>query len=361
MNILYLINHAGKGGTEKYVFDLIQAYNGKDDVKCFFAYNEEGPLLNQMLEDSIPTFYINMKNPFDLKAAKKLAKICEKYKIDVVHAQFPRENYVAILAKRYYPSIRVVYTCHLIMENTGMWKFTNPVMTKSNHKILAVCSRAKEIMIQNGVSADKIKVVLNGIETQPLPKDRQWLLDEFNISEDCFIITTLARNSEEKGLDYLVRSMETLRECADRPFKCLIVGDGELFDDIKSLIYRLDLNSEIIQTGFRTDANKILAGSDMFVNSSKSEALSFSILEALSNGLPVVATNVGGNGDVINGETKCGALVEYGDESAMAFEIKKLMEDPVYYVSCAENAVKTAKEKFSFESMIRETFEAYKE
>ena len=72
MNILYLINFAGKAETEKYVENLVEAYNG-EKAKCFFGYSIHGPLADKMKEKSIPSLRVTMKNPFDLSAAKKLA------------------------------------------------------------------------------------------------------------------------------------------------------------------------------------------------------------------------------------------------------------------------------------------------
>ena len=91
MNILYLINFAGKAGTEKYVENLIEAYNG-EKAKCFFAYSIHGPLADKMKEKGIPSFQFKMSSPFDIFAAKKLAKYCRENKIDVICPQYPRET-----------------------------------------------------------------------------------------------------------------------------------------------------------------------------------------------------------------------------------------------------------------------------
>ena len=86
LKILYLINHAGKAGTEKYVLNLVDNFNGKS-AKCCFAYNEPGLLSEQMAQRKISSFQFEMKNPYDLKAAKTLARICRENKVDVIHAQ----------------------------------------------------------------------------------------------------------------------------------------------------------------------------------------------------------------------------------------------------------------------------------
>lgn len=359
LKVLYLINHAGKAGTEKYVLNLIKTYK-KKNVKCYFAYSEEGQLLEQVKEENIPILHLPMKNPFDLKAAKKLAQYCRENNIDVIHTQYPRENYIAILSKKYYSGTKVVYTCHLTLKTSFLWKMTNKIMTKHNHRIISVCNNGKDLLVGNGVSLDKITVIYNGIRQDSTPKPESTLRRELGISEDTFVITTLARYHIAKGLPYFTRSIAELKKIAKKPFVVLYVGDGELFDEVKALIAELGLENEIKQLGFRSDADNVLRGSDLFVNSAKCyEALSFAILEALDNSLPVVATNVGGNGDILSKEHNCGTLVEYGDTTGMAKAINEFMENREKYEQCSANAKKTVCEVFNLDNLLEETYKMY--
>ncbi len=359
LKVLYLINHAGKAGTEKYVYNLVKTYNGAC-ADCYFAYSEPGLLLEQMQELGIPCFQLTMKNPFDVKAAKALAAYCREHKIDVIHTQYPRENYIAILSKRYYPEVRVVYTCHLTLKNSLPWRVTNRLFTKHNHKIISVCNKGKELLIGNGVSADKIVVVFNGITPSQEVEKNVEKRQEFGIDPDTFVITTLARYHIAKGLDYFTDSVNELKKMTDKKFVVLYVGDGELYDEVKEQIERLGLENEIKQLGFRKDSQEILAMSDLYVNSAKCfEALSFAIVEALDHALPVVATDVGGNSDIVNDETNCGILVEYGDTKAMAQAIKTMIEDTTGYEAFSQNARKAALNRFNLDELLKETFQYY--
>lgn len=359
LKVLYLINHAGKAGTEKYVYNLVKTYKEKN-TKCYFAYSEPGLLSEQMQEMGIESFVVEMKNPFDFKAAKRIAQICRENNIDVIHTQYPRENYIALLSRRYYSGTRVVYTCHLTLKTSFLWKITNKIMTKNNHKIISVCNNGKELLIGNGVSADKIDVVYNGIVPSKEVFKNTAKREELGIDPDTFVIVTLSRYHMAKGLDFFTDSVAELKKMTDKKFVVLFLGDGELFDDIKKRIASLGLENEIKQLGFRNDANEILKASDLYVNSAKCyEALSFAILEALDCALPVVATNVGGNGDIINAENNCGILVEYGDTKAMAEAMREMMENKDKYNEFSVNARKTACEKFNLDVLLEETYTKY--
>lgn len=359
MKVLYLINYAGNAGTEKYVYNLIKTYEG-NDTKCYLCYNVDGRLSEDAKKLGIPTFKLNMRHPFDLKAAKALADYCRENNIDVIHAQYPRENYIALLSKRYYSGTKVVYTCHLTLKTNFLWKITNRLMTKNNHKIISVCNNGKELMIGNGVKADKIEVIFNGIKPHERTAAKEGLRKELGIDEDTFVMTTLARYHIAKGLDYLTNSIEKLTKLTSRKFVLLILGEGELWDEITNLIHQKGLQDKILQLGYRTDAGEILKISDLYINSAKCyEALSFAILEAMDAALPVIATNVGGNGDILSPENDCGILVEYGDCDAMANAINTIMTDAELWKKYSENAIKAVDTVFNLDKLLDDTYKMY--
>ncbi len=359
LKVLYLINHAGKAGTEKYVYNLVKTYKEKN-TKCYFAYSEPGLLSEQMESMGIESFRVTMKHPFDLKAAKVIGDYCRANNIDVIHTQYPRENYVALLSRLYYKGTKVVYTCHLTLKTSFLWKITNKLLTKHNHKIISVCNNGKELLVGNGVNPNKIDVVFNGIRPSEEVKKNPDKRKELGIDPDTFVITTLSRYHMAKGLDYFTNSVYELKKRTNKKFLVLFLGDGELFDEIKSQIEKLNLTDVIWQMGFRNDADEILSCSDLYVNSAKCyEALSFAILEALDHALPVVATDVGGNSDIINPEHNCGILVDYGNTLQMAEAIKVMMEDSEKYETFSENAKRVVKEVFNLDVLLDETYTKY--
>jgi hypothetical protein len=91
LKVLYLINHAGKAGTETYVYSFAERLHNKK-IKAYLAYNEEGLLVERMKALGVETFQIKMGNPFDIGAAWKLSRICKKNGIDLIHAQYLRET-----------------------------------------------------------------------------------------------------------------------------------------------------------------------------------------------------------------------------------------------------------------------------
>ena len=111
--------------------------------------------------------------------------------------------------------------------------------------------------------------------------------------------------------------------------------------------------------GFRKDIKNLYKGADLYVNSSQHEALSFLIIEAMAAGLPVIATDMGGNSDIVNDEAGCGMLVEYDNPDSMAVAMKCFLEDPAFAARCRENARRTIEDKFEIHKMARATYGVY--
>ena len=359
MKVLYLINYAGSGGSERYV-ELLAGYYHNNKCSCGLCYNVDGPLVEKMQKLGVPVHQLPMKNPLDLAAAKKLAGLVKAGGYDVIHAQYPRENDIAILAKLFGCKAKIVFTSHLISEQPPVWRLLNRIFTPHDHAVLTVCTYGKEVLERGGVAKDKIRIVFNGVDAPSAPRRDRAVLQEFGIREEEKVITILTRFSEEKGVPFLLRSIARLKEKTSVPFRLLLVGSGPDFDRDKCLVPELGLEDRVVLTGFRTDTAKLLAASDLYLNSSSSEAMSFAILEAMGAGLPLVLTEVGGNPELVNTGGVCGLLAPYGDEEAYADAIARLLEDDALRTRCAAAARAKARGEFDLYNLLDKLFEIYK-
>lgn len=361
IKVLYLLNHAGKAGTERYVQTLIEKLNNRE-IKAYFAYNEDGLLVERLKNIGVETYRIEMKNPFDLKAVSALSGLCKKLDIDIVHTQFLRENYIAMLSRLINPKVRVIYTNHFIMKNNAVTRLTNRLITLLESRIIAVCNKGRDMMISNGINAKKIKVIFNGIDPDYWGEPVQSTLrQELGVGEDVFIFLCASRFAHDKGHRFLINAVNQLKKITDMKFKCVLANDGPLMEECKKQVQELGLDDDVIFTGFRSDIKNLIYASNLYINSSEHEALSFAIIEVLACGLPVIATDMAGNGDIVNDETNCGILVKYNDDKGLAQSIKRVMQDKNLQKTLSKNALKTVKEKFNLDKVAKETYNLYKE
>lgn len=358
LRILFLINFAGKAGTEKYVENLVRIFSAADN-DCRLAYNISGELSEKLAARGVPCFQIKLDgNP--LSAAKQLAAYCREHEIEVIHAQYPRENIIALLSLRHYAAPKVVYTNHLTIRSGLKWRVLNRIFTPRDHKIIAVCREGRDIMVQNGVCPERIEVIYNGVEPEKAPVRDLSVRPELGVGEGEFMLTILARYAPEKGLFFLLDALAELKELTDKPFRCVICGDGEQFDEVNQKSQALGLGETVIQTGFRRDAGRILRASDIYLNTSScNEAMSFAILEAMNCALPLVVTDVGGNRDLAETNIPCGFVVQYGDVSGFASAILRLMEDEALYKQFSADALRKVSEEFDLEKLAWDVYRAY--
>lgn len=359
LKVVYLINHAGKGGSENYVYSLIERLHGKV-AECYLVYNEDGQLVERVKKLGVKIYNIKMRNPFDFKAARKLAVLCKQLEIDVIHSHFLRENYIAVLSKLFNPKIKTIYTNHVPMRNNLPTRFFNRVFTSFNDGVIAVYKKGKDVLESNWVNSKKIHVIFNSIDVDYWNNAEQSTIrQELNIGKDEFVISCMARFTEEKGQRFLIEGIKTLKNSTSRKFKCILGGDGPLLTECKDLVKQYALEQQVIFTGHRQDMKNIYHGIDLYVSPSKNEAMSYSIIEVLACGVPVIATNVGGCGDIINDNTKCGLIVEYGDTEELANTINKMMTDKELYDSLKSNTVAVIRENFNIDKMVKETYNLY--
>lgn len=360
MNVLYVLNYAGHGGTEKYV-ELMMERLKPYGVKSYFAWNLDGKLSETIQKENVPHLKFVMRSPLDLIAAFQLATYCKKEKIEVIHTNFLRENYIAVLSKLFYRKPKVIYTNHVMLQNNKLLQLFNKLLTPFDHKIIAVCTLGKDMMKDNKVDGSKIEVVFNGVDIKQFDIiEPSSLREELGVDNSTIVISCLSRFDEFKGNKFLIDSIEVLkkRNLAQK-FLFVLANEGPLWEEMKALANEKGLTDSIRFIGFRKDIKNILTGSDFYVNPSEWEALSFAIIEALGCGLPVVSTDTGGTPDIINEGNDCGMLVPYLDTQKMADTLQHCIESPGHLETMSHNAKKIVRSTFDIEQMIEKTYKLY--
>ena len=348
--ILYLLNFVGKGGTEKYVLDLIKAV-GADN--CVFVYSEEGPGLDDFKQTNVKIHQVKMSGPFDFAAAKQIKQIIQQEKVDVVHAQFLRENYLAILAKKLGARCKVVWTYHVDVPMGKAIRTLNKVMTRFNHKVITVSQFMNRQLQHKGVSATKLELIYNGVEGP---------VKNYAISgiQEVPVISVVGRLREEKGQAFLIRSLALLNsKHQDQQWECQIYGEGPQQEELIALVQELQLENFIHFKGFCANKEMLYLNSDIIVVPSKNEALSYVAMEALSYNRIVVATNVGGLPEVVKNE-ETGLLVNYGSTEELAATLHRLFTDQTLVQKLSVKGREYFDENFTLVKMIEKTIAVYK-
>ena len=358
MKVLYLIHYAGQGGTERYVLSVAKKLSESGQVTPYFAYTEDGMLRQRMEELGVPVCKIDMPNRYSRSAAKTIANFCRENEIDVIHTHFLRENYIALLSKRFYKKPLVIYTNHLILPNNFITRLSNRVLSRYQHAVLAGCQPGAAQLIQNGIPPKLITVIHNGVDPELWAKtDGAPVRKELGLPDELFLMLYSARMVEGKGHVFLLQSVARLKTVTKQPFRLLLAGDGHLLEEVKAEAARLELTEDVIFLGFRQDMRTLLSAVDLCVNASESETVCMSILEGMAAGLPVAATEVGGTGELVTDGS--GILVPYGQTEEMAEALRVMLEELDVRNSCARKALSVIQERFTARAMAETIFQYY--
>ena len=139
----------------------------------------------------------------------------------------------------------------------------------------------------------------------------------------------------------------------------VLAGDGDLLEPTKTLAAELGLTGEQVKfIGFRKDIKNLYKGADLYINSSRHEALSFLIVEAMDAKIDF-DLKVNGNPDILKGPEDGGLLVKYDDPDSMAQAMKQMMEDPALLDKCKANALARVADEFEVHKMCDATYSIY--
>ncbi len=215
-----------------------------------------------------------------------------------------------------------------------------------------------------GVPSERVTQLYNGVDTaifHPAYSGRETLPMAGFETPDAFVIGTVGRMQSEKDQLTLARAFVTLLRMVPRPAKQLrlvMIGDGPLRAAAVDLLRRARLSELTWIPGDRSDVPQIMRGLDLFVLPSLTEGISNTILEAMASGLPVVATSVGGNPElVVNGHT--GVLVPPADPGKMALAIHDYVMDPAKGKCHGSAARFRVEQYFGLDVMVKNYMDMY--
>jgi len=232
--------------------------------------------------------------------------------------------------------------------------------------ILTNAEAVRERLAAERYEPRRIDVIRNGIVFDRVDRraDRPRIREELGLPPAAPVIALLSRLSKAKGIDYFLEAAALVarRHPAAR---FLIVGDcsadaaGASYRvSLERSVERLGLGGRVVFTGFRCDVPALLSVVDVSVLPSLSEGLSNVIIESMAAGIPVVATAVGGNPELVE-DGGTGLLVPARDAAALARAVDRLLSDPRMAARFGEAGRRRAEERFSLGAMVRATESLY--
>lgn len=364
INILYIIWSLEVGGAENIVISLAKYINKEKYNPIVCCLNYKGKLSEELEKIDIKVIALDKKPNIDLSIITKLIRILKEHKIHIVHTHLWTADFWGRIAAWMAKTPVIISTVHSV----DSWKpklfiLADRVLSLFTGRIIAVSQEVRDFYINRvKIGSQKIVVIHNGVELEKFKKDtsmKNIIMEEFKLKDDEKVIGIIGRLVDLKGHTFFLEMLDILKSKYPR-IKGLIIGDGPLKEKLVSKTRELNLTDNVIFTGLRNDIPGLLNLIDILVSSSICEGLSTVILEAMCIGVPVVATRVGGNRELIENE-RSGFLVAPRDPIALAEKVSVLLENANLYKEFVKLGRQKIKENYNVSTMVTRIESIYDE
>ncbi len=364
MKMMHLISGGDVGGAKTQVLTMLWELSKHHQAKlCCFM---DGPFAQEARQMGISTMVLQGKDPSQL--TRMLRKELETGGYEILHCHGSKANlFGSILRGKL--TIPVVSTVHSDPKLDYLGRpIANMTYGVANRRALrrmdgwvAVSDAMKEMLIRDGLDADRIHVIYNGIPFygEPEHTTRSAYLSSLDIQwgEDCVIYGIAARLNPVKDVKTLIRAFgEAAKQCGN--IRLLIAGDGEQRQELEEMAGSLCPSGTVKFIGWQTDMNSFYHSLNVNMLSSISETFPYAITEGARMGCATISTAVGGIPKVVI-DGKTGFLVDPGDWQTMARRIVSLAGDAKLRSSLGQGIYEKVRREFSSQVMAQRQIQIY--
>lgn len=352
------------GGIRQHVCDIVEnldieqydIYLIYSDLRADDRFYEEKVKLEKKAKLILCNDMQRSLGKNDLAAYKKLVKLFREIKPDIVHCHSSKAGIVGRMAAKKCRVPLIVYT-------PNAYAFQEPNISSMKKQIYILAERflsryATDITINvsKGEMAlaqkyhldqkSKFTLIYNGIPQIELP-DKSLLREEIGFNQDTYYVGVTARCAKQKDPFTFLKIAEKVISSRQN-IKFVYIGDGELYDEMCQWIRERGLEDKIHMLGFHSDAARIVGALDLYLSTALYEGLPYSMIEAMRAGVPIIATDVVGNNELvfedINGKMFSAKNVNDG--------VKLIIEQIDDENIKKENVMTTFEKKFSLSTMM---------
>ncbi len=378
--VLRLITWLPTGGIERKIAAVLPRLDRSLFEVHLCCIRERGPLADDLERAGIPVHLIPFRSRLDPIGLRRLHRLVRRLNIDLVHSHMYRSNVPATLLKLYDENLAVVGHYHNVDTWEGRRQFyLDRYLSRRRDMNIAVSEAVRQDVITRlKLDEDRVRTLYNGVDLEefhPLPApDRQAMRARLGYEGGEKLVVSMARLVMAKNQELILRSIPEILATAPEA-RFLFVGSGPDEERLLRLAEELQVEEYVRFLGRRDDVPQILAACDVSVLPSLREGFSNTILESMACGLPVVASNVGGNGEVvdhgINGYlcdvapsleavSKSGHKAQEVNSGQFVRYVRRLLEEDEVRARASRAALETIKH-FSIDSMVHDVEQLYLE
>jgi glycosyltransferase involved in cell wall biosynthesis len=345
IRVVHLVIDLGVGGLERVVLDQIRRADRSQIEPGVLCLAGEGRLAPAARALGVPVRALAVHGRL-VTAVRRLVWELRSWRPDVLHTHDASPHLLGAPAGRLARVPVVVHTRHCQTTSLSFRQALGMRLASALSNVVVAVSEDSASILRRSehVVPSKSPVIRNGVDLAAFAPGNRWARVPGQR------VISVGRLVAVKDFAMLLHAAARLADALPN-FQLDIVGDGPERRALEALRTSLGLETRVHLLGERDDVARLLSGADVFALTSTSEGLSMSILEAIASGLPVVATAVGGNSEILIDGT-AGLLVPPGNPASLASALLSVLEDPTRLASMGRAARKHAERHFDLRDVV---------
>ncbi len=360
--VVLLIPTLDRSGAEKQ-FTLLATRLPRDefDVRAI-ALTRGGPYADELQAAGIPLTVIGKRAKFDPFSFWRLRAELVRQDPDILHTWLFSANAYGRLCAHAIPRAKVVVSERCVDSWKANWQlWLDRRLIARTDRLVGNSASVVEFYRELGVPSEKLACVPNGIECEPngcegegtKPSRREQLLTELNLSPDSFVVGFIGRLAKQKRVEDLIWAVEILRQIRPQ-LQLVVIGDGPERERLERFTRNIHCDRHVTFLGHREDAARFLPAFDVFGLASSFEGMSNSVMEAMSAGLPIIASDIPPNRELVV-QSETGFLFKLADTVGIMQFVRRLIDEQ----GLAERLGQAGRERIQREFNIPRMVEGY--
>lgn len=358
--ILQIIPSLDRAGAEKQMSLLARGLPQDEFEVHVCALTRGGPLEAELRQAGIPVYVIGKRWRADPQAYWRLRRLIAQLRPDLVHTWLFAANAYGRQAA-FACRVPVVVAAERCVDP---WKGTlermiDLYLARKTARIVVNSQAVRDFYVRYGLPAEKMVVIPNGVgPAQPSPVSRRELLAELGLPENCHLVGLIGRLWPQKRIKDAIWAADLLKVVRD-DVHLLIIGDGPQRARLQRFRDQCHIQDKVHFLGHREDVPRLLPHLDVVWCTSAYEGQSNAIMEAMAAGVPVVATDIAPNRELIE-PGRTGLLFPVGDRASLARYTQKLLEDQQLASRLGQAASEHMRQNFSVQTMLTRYAQLYR-
>jgi L-malate glycosyltransferase len=362
IRVAYVIHTFQTGGLERCVARLSSHIDRSRFQPAIICLSTSGNGVGWLEASDVPVFELKKKPGNDFGLVARFSRLLRAEKINLVHSHNWGSLIETTIARLlgsvpiHVHAERGLELSEIHMHRWRRWArdLTGSLALASTDAVVAVSHEIRDRIVASGIPPWKVYFIPNGIDPLPVSNtayERNKIRLELGLDNSAILACSVCRLTPVKDITTIIDSITSLARVG-RNIHLVLVGDGPERERLRNRSETANIAGRIHFVGEQADVGPWLAASDIYVNASRYEGMSQSILEAMASGLPIVVTDVGESAALVQKSSPCGRIVPCGNTEELAHAISELSVDTELRRQFGQRARQRQIEEYSLKPMI---------